>query len=96
MTFFLFIGLITMVGVEVNSVIYPVELEQPARGETVTAAPKTARDADRRGTPQLEQPGRNGSRGPVRTGIKARTALLMAVGASVVGVLLGRRSASAE
>jgi membrane protein len=96
MTFFLFIGLITMVGVEVNSVIYPVDMEQPARGETVTAAPKTARDADRRGAPQLEAPVGNGSRGPVRTGIKARTALLMAVGASVVGVLLGRRSASPE
>src|SRR5205823_535788 len=51
MTFFLFIGLITMVGVEVNSVIYPVEVEQPARGQTVTAAPKTAKEADRRGTP---------------------------------------------
>ena len=95
MTFFFFIGLITMVGVELNSVIYPVEIEQPARGETVSGAPKTARDADRRGAPQVEA-APNGSRGPVRTGIKARTALMMAVGASVVGVLLGRRSASAE
>ena len=95
MTFFLFIGLITMVGVEVNSVIYPVEVEQPARGQTVTAAPKTAKEADRRGTPTMV-PSSNGSAGPVRSGIKARTALLMAVGASVVGLLLGRRSASAD
>jgi membrane protein len=95
MAFFFFMGLITMVGVEVNSVVYPVDLEQPARGETVTAAPKTARGAERRGAPQLE-PTRNGSRGPVRTGVKARTAVLMAVGASIVGVLLGRRSAGAE
>src|SRR5438067_8599575 len=95
MTFFLFIGLITMVGVEVNSVIYPVEVEQPARGQTVTAAPKTAKEADRRGTPTMV-PSSNGSAGPVRAGIKARTALLMAVGASVVGLLLGRRSASAD
>ena len=92
MTFFLFLGLITMVGVEVNSVIYPVEVDQPARGETVTGAPKTRKDADRRGAPQLESVS-DGARGPVRTGIKARTALLVAVGASIIGVLLGRRSA---
>src|SRR5438270_656823 len=84
-----------LVGVEVNSVIYPVEVEQPARGQTVTAAPKTAKEADRRGTPTMV-PSSNGSAGPVRSGIKARTALLMAVGASVVGLLLGRRSASAD
>ncbi len=95
MTFFFFIGLITMVGVEVNSVLYPVELEQPTRGETVTAAPKTRKEADRRGTPQLEPTG-NGERGPVRRGIKARTAVLVAVGASIAGVLLGRRSVSSD
>lgn len=93
MTFFLFLGLITMLGVEVNSVIYPVDVTQPTRGETLTAAPKTARDADRRGAPQLE-PAHNGQHGPVRSGIKARTAVLVAVAASIVGVLLGRRSAS--
>lgn len=93
MTFFLFLGLITMIGVEINSVIYPVEVQQPIRGETVTAAPHTRTEADRSGAQHVEPSG-NGGRGPVRTGIKARTALLVAVGASIVGVLLGRRSAS--
>ena len=95
MTFFFFFGLITMIGVEVNSVIYPVDVTQPARGETLTAAPKTSKDADRHGAPQVDASG-NGSRGPVRSGIKARTALLVAVGASIVGVLLGRRTASSD
>lgn len=93
LTFFFFLGLITMIGVEVNSVLYPADVNQPARGKTLTAAAKTARDADRRGAPQLE-PAANGARGPVRRGIKARTALLMAVGASIVGVIVGRRSSS--
>lgn len=95
LTFFFFFGLITMVGVEVNSVLYPVPVDQPARGNTITAAPKTAGEARRRGTPQAE-PSSNGSHGPVRTGVKARTAVLMAVGASVIGVLLGRRSAGTD
>lgn len=90
MTFFFFMGLITMLGVEVNSVLYPREVEKPARGE---GAPKTAREAMQRGAPQLGGDA-NGERGPVRRGIKARTAVLVAVGASIVGVLLGRRSAS--
>jgi membrane protein len=95
LTFFFFFGLITMVGVEVNSVLYPVPVEQPARGNTITAAPKTAGEADRRGAPQVEA-SRNGSHGPVRSGVKARTAVLMAIGASLVGVLLGRRSAGTD
>lgn len=93
LTFFFFLGLITMVGVEVNSVVYPVELDQPARGQTMTGAPKTAREAARRGgAPQEGVPaaGLNGH----RRGVRARTALGLAVVASVVGVLLGRRSAS--
>jgi len=95
LTFFFFFGLITMVGVEVNSVLYPVPIDQPARGNTITAAPKTARDAEKRGAPTVE-PSPNGSHGPVRTGVRARTAVLMAVGASVIGVILGRRSAGTD
>lgn len=95
MTFFFFLGLITMVGVEVNSVLYPVDVHQPLRGETVTAAPKTRKDADSRDAAQRSSVS-DGARGPVRTGIKARTALLVAVGASIVGVLLGRRSAGSD
>jgi membrane protein len=77
MTFFFFLGLITMVGVEVNSVLYPQDVERPA------------------GAAQLEASS-NGTTGPVRRGVKARTVLLMAVGASIVGVLLGRRSGNSN
>jgi membrane protein len=76
MTFFLFLGLITMVGVEVNTVLYPEEADRPT-------------------APQLEVSS-NGTTGPVRRGVKARTVLLMAVGASIVGVLLGRRSGNSN
>jgi membrane protein len=89
MTFFLFVGLITMAGVEVNSVIYPVEIKQPIAGQTVTAAAKT--EEDERGA-TFRRPTRVHT--PVRAGVPARTAVLMALVASLVGVFLGRRSAS--
>jgi len=95
MTFFFFLGLITMVGVEVNSVLYPEEVERPTGAAKIAAAPKTVGDARRRAAPQLEASS-NGTTGPVRQGIKARTVLLMAVGASIVGVLLGRRSGNSN
>jgi membrane protein len=95
LTFFLFVGLITMVGVEINSVLFPFDVEHPTRGDVVAAAPKTVRAEDQWGPPQAE-PSINGARGPVRKGIKTRTALLLAVGASVVGLLLGRRSAAGD
>ncbi len=91
MTFLFLLGLITMVGVEVNSVLYPDDVERPARGDKITAPLQPAGKARQRGA-QLE-PSSNGAGGPVRRRVKARTALLMAVGASIVGVLLGRRSA---
>ena len=43
MTFFFFIGLITMVGVEVNSVIYPVPVELPGK-DSSTPSPPRSRD----------------------------------------------------
>jgi membrane protein len=96
MTFFFFLGLITMVGVEVNSVLYPFDVEpQLASKDKGIGAPKTDGGAGRRVAPQLE-PSRNGAGGPVRRGVRARTALLVAVGASIVGVLLGRRSANSD
>jgi membrane protein len=95
MTFFFFLGLITMVGVEVNSVLYPFDVEHPTSKDKSIGAPKTAGEARRRAARQLE-PSSNGAGGPVRRGVKARTALLMAVGASIVGVLLGRRSANSD
>jgi membrane protein len=91
MTFFFFVGLITMVGVEVNSVLYPEEVEHPRRQR---ATPPVPAAADRSGQPGGSQPrpSPNGAGGPVRSGIKARTAVLIAVGASIAGLLLGRRS----
>jgi membrane protein len=95
MTFFFFLGLITMVGVEVNSVLYPEEVERPTGAAKIGAAPKAVGDARRRAASQLEASS-NGTTGPVRHGVKARTVLLMAVGASIVGVLLGRRSGNSN
>ena len=95
LTFFFFFGLITMVGVEVNSVLYPVSVDQPARGNTITSAPRTAGAAERRGAPPVEG-SRNGSHGPVRSGVRARTAVMMAVGATMIGLLIGRRSAGTD
>jgi membrane protein len=91
MTFFFFLGMITMIGVEVNSVIYPVPID--LRGKDAHAVPA---EGEHRpwagGEPRVPNgAGRNG-----RRGIPARAALGMAVVASVVGVLLGRRSANSE
>jgi membrane protein len=88
MTFFFFVGLITMIGVEVNSVLYPEEVEHPGRRKALASAPAIARPAE-----ASSEPSSNGAGGPVRSGIKARTAVLIAIGASIAGVLLGRRSA---
>jgi len=99
MTFFFFIGLITMVGVEVNSVIYPVPIELPGKEAHAVAAPESGPEGERRpaavGRGGRNVVARNGSHNGGR-GIPARAALGMAVVASVVGVLLGRRSASAD
>jgi membrane protein len=92
LTFFFFLGLITMLGVEVNSVVYPVELDQRSGGKTLTTAPRTAGESDWRGGPPQEGAATVSSNGH-RRGVRARTALGLAVVASVVGVLLGRRSA---
>jgi membrane protein len=100
MTFFFFLGLITMIGVEVNSVIYPVPIELPGKDSHAVAGPESgpegelvgvgSRRADRNGQ------ARSGAARDGRRGIPARAALGMAVVASVVGVLLGRRSASSD
>ena len=95
MTFFFFLGLITMVGIEVNSVLYPEEVERPTGAAKIATAPKTVGDARRHAAGQLEASS-NGTTGPARRGINARTALLMAVGASIVGVLLGRRGGNSN
>jgi membrane protein len=88
MTFFFFLGLITMVGVEINSVIYPVPVELPGKNGHAVAPPESG--------PQAERPRAATRARTVRHGIPARAALGMAVLASVVGVLLGRRSSGAS
>jgi membrane protein len=93
MTFVFFLGLVSMLGIEVNSVLYPPAVERPVRGVEAGAASETFSEAMRRTGPEPE-PSSNGAAGPVRRGVKGRTALLMAVGASILGVLLGRRSAN--
>ena len=87
MTFFLFLGLVTMIGVEVNSVIYPVPIELPGKDAHAVAAPESGPEAEHR-RPTMDGHAPDGSRG-----IPARAALGLAVVASIAGVLLGRRSA---
>jgi membrane protein len=90
MTFFSFFGLITMIGVELNSVIYPVPIELPGKDSHAVAAPESGPEGERRHSAT------NGRSPNGRHGIPARAALGMAVVASVVGVLLGRRSANSD
>src|SRR6184192_2579014 len=47
MTFFFFIGLITMIGVEVNSVIYPVPIELPGKDAHAVATPESGPEGER-------------------------------------------------
>jgi uncharacterized BrkB/YihY/UPF0761 family membrane protein len=75
MTFFYFVGLITMVGVEVNSVLYPIEAVRPAPASApANLVPPSAQ--------------------PLRRGVRARTVFLLALVASGIGVLLGRRTSA--
>jgi len=90
MTFFFFLGLITMIGVEVNSVIYPVPIDLPGKDSHAVAAPESGPEGERRRVAS------NGQTPNGRHGIPARAALGLAVVASVVGVLLGRRSANSD
>src|SRR6202521_1874822 len=98
MTFFFFLGLITMIGVEVNSVIYPVPVELPGKDGHAVAAPESGPEGERRpwagGEPGVAGLSRNGTAPNGRRGIPARAALGLAVVASVVGVLLRRRRAN--
>jgi membrane protein len=90
MTFFFFLGLITMIGVEVNSVIYPVPIDLPGKDGHAVAPPQSGPGGERR------RVATNGQAPDGRRRIPARAALGMAVVASVVGVLLGRRSANSD
>jgi membrane protein len=95
MTFFFFLGLITMIGVEVNSVIYPVPIDLPGKDSHAVAAPESGPEAELEGVGS-RRADRNGAAHGGRRGVPARAALGLAVIASVVGVLLGRRSANSD
>jgi hypothetical protein len=86
-----------MIGVEVNSVVYPVPNDLPAKDAQAVAAPQSGPEGERRpwagGEPRVAH---NGAAANGRRGIPARAALGIAVVASVVGVLLGRRSANSD
>jgi membrane protein len=86
MTFFFFLGLIMMIGVELNSVLYPVPIDLPGKDSHAVAPPESGPGGERR---HLASNGQTPNR---RRGIPARAALGLAVVASVVGVLLGRRN----
>jgi membrane protein len=100
MTFFFFLGLITMIGVEVNSVIYPVPIELPGKDSHAVATPESGPEAELEpaGRRRADRNGRarDGAAHDGRRGVPARAALGMAVVASVVGILLGRRSANSD
>lgn len=96
LTFFFFLGLITMLGVELNSVLYPVRVDQPLRGKTLTSAPPAGAGGNGRKPGQASATASaNGQAAPsVSRGIKTWTALGLAVIASVIGVVVGRRTSS--
>ena len=90
MTFFFFLGLITMIGVELNSVLYPVPIDLPGKDAHAVAPPESGPEAER------HRFAKNGQSPNGRRWIPARAALGLAVVASIAGVLLGRRSASSD
>jgi membrane protein len=83
--FFYFFGLITMVGVELNSVLYPVPVPQPSPDAMAPAADSLPRRARRAPAPEAEPRGDLAARrGPMVA------ALFAALGA-VIGVVAVRR-----
>jgi membrane protein len=85
MTFFFFLGLVTMIGVEVNSVLYPVPIQLPGKEAHAVAPPESGPEAERAGAARNGHSSNGGRR------IPARAALGLAVVASIAGVLVGRR-----
>jgi hypothetical protein len=87
-----------MVGVELNSVLYPVPIELPGKDAHVVAPPESGPDGEGRlGTVRTGSitTGLDG-RAHDRRGIPAAAALGMAIVASVVGLIVGRRSGSSD
>lgn len=81
-TFFYFLGLVTMLGVELNAVLYPVPIEQPETADALKPLPARGRRAPDPG----EAPRRPG---PSRV----RTALFGALGGVIGAVAVARHRA---
>lgn len=101
--FFYFFGLITLIGVEVNAVLFPVPVEQPTReGEpartAASAPPQSGPEGEGkyfpRGRPQRQEPPVP-ERAPARprnsSNLRQPTPLLV-LGSIVVGFVMGRRT----
>jgi membrane protein len=105
MTFFYFLGLITMLGVQFNAVIFPVPVEQPSRrGEpgraAASAPPQSGPEGEGRAwsskpsPARKEQPAEEQAAPRGREPMPARVpAFLIFLGSAVAGLLVGRRAA---
>lgn len=93
LTFFFLVGLITMLGAEVNSILYPFPITRPTRRFAV-APPQSGSEADIHTWSTdggLASANGEARRTPQRPGIQARTAIGLTLAGTVIGVLLGRR-----
>ena len=104
MTFFYFLGIVIMVGVEFNSVLYPLPVEQPGRAEAL-APPKSgpAGEAEVVGSADSDYPRRAADHSetrtedapdvPAREGRPRKRALFgVGVAALAAGVFMGQRT----
>jgi|GEM_PF-1221191 len=98
MTFFFFVGIVTMVGVEFNSLLYPVPVEQPSKAEALAPVQSGPEGEEQ----VVSGAGDDGAAAPntATTGLAAardsvgKTRTLVGVGAIAwaLGVVVGHRS----
>ena len=100
MTFFYFLGIVIMIGVEFNSVLYPLPVEQPGRAEALAPAQSgpegeaevvgsAQSDYPRTGEPL--SPGTSGPSAP-ETGPGKRALIGVGAAALAAGVFVGQRA----
>ena len=92
-TFFYFLGIITMVGVELNSVMFPVPVDQPARAEAMAPV-----QSGPEGEAEAEALGSAGSSHPPLARRGPRAGALLGVGAIawLAGLLVGQRASKGK
>jgi membrane protein len=93
MNFFYYLGLITMIGVELNAVLYPVPIEQPAPAQLMAPAKVPAKAKGRR----APDSGAAAAKPAPKRGARARSAVKTAVFgtlAAVIGVFAFTRRRS--